>query len=112
MPADIAAKIPEAVAKVEADERQIINVCQARDFSADKLKELFKKIRPAPTRHGRFARRRRRSDALIALAAVIPPSSAPARAGPFWPPPGSSTSAWPPEGACVGVAIAVRSGPR
>jgi len=46
VPADIAAKIPEAVAKVEADERQIINVCQARDFSADKLKELFKKIRP------------------------------------------------------------------
>ena len=46
IPADIAAKIPEAVAKVEADERQIINVCQARDFSADKLKELFKKIRP------------------------------------------------------------------
>ena len=46
VPADIAAKIPEAVAKVEADERQIINVCQARDFTADKLKELFKKIRP------------------------------------------------------------------
>ena len=46
IPADIADKIPEAVAKVEADERQIINVCQSRDFSADKLKELFKKIRP------------------------------------------------------------------
>jgi regulator of RNase E activity RraA len=46
VPADIAAKIPEAVAKVEADERQIINVCQTRDFSVDKLKELFKKIRP------------------------------------------------------------------
>jgi regulator of RNase E activity RraA len=46
IPTDIAAKIPEAVAKVEADERQIIRVCQASDFSADKLKELYKKIRP------------------------------------------------------------------
>ena len=46
VPADIAAKIPEAVAKVEADERQIINLCHARDFSFDKLKDLFKKIRP------------------------------------------------------------------
>jgi regulator of RNase E activity RraA len=46
IPIDIAAKIPEAVAKVEADERQIISVCQSRDFTADKLKELFKKIRP------------------------------------------------------------------
>jgi len=46
IPADIAAKIPEAVARVEADERQIISVCQSRDFSADKLKELYKRIRP------------------------------------------------------------------
>jgi len=46
IPVDIAAKIPEAVAKVEADERQIIGLCQARDFSADKLKDLYKKIRP------------------------------------------------------------------
>jgi hypothetical protein len=46
VPLDIAAKIPEAVAKVEAAERQIIAVCQSRDFTADKLKELFKKIRP------------------------------------------------------------------
>jgi 4-hydroxy-4-methyl-2-oxoglutarate aldolase len=46
IPADIAGKIPEAVAKVEADERQIIGVCQSRDFTADKLKELYKKIRP------------------------------------------------------------------
>jgi regulator of RNase E activity RraA len=46
IPADIAAKIPEAVARVEADERQIIGVCQSRDFTADKLKELYKKIRP------------------------------------------------------------------
>jgi regulator of RNase E activity RraA len=46
VPIDIAAKIPEAVGKVEADERQIIGVCQSRDFTVDKLKDLYKKIRP------------------------------------------------------------------
>jgi regulator of RNase E activity RraA len=46
IPAEIADKIPAAVAKVEADERQIISICQSRDFSADRLKELYKKIRP------------------------------------------------------------------
>ena len=46
IPTDIAPKIPEAVAKVEADERQIIGVCQSGDFSADKLKALYQKIRP------------------------------------------------------------------
>ena len=46
IPHEIAAKIPEAIAKVEADEREIIAVCQSSGFSADKLKELFKRIRP------------------------------------------------------------------
>jgi 4-hydroxy-4-methyl-2-oxoglutarate aldolase len=46
IPADIAAKIPEAIAKVEADERKIIAVCQSSGFSVDKLKELYKQIRP------------------------------------------------------------------
>ena len=46
IPTDIAAKIPEAVAKVEADERKIISVCQATDFSVEKLKALYKQIRP------------------------------------------------------------------
>lgn len=46
IPHDIASKIPEAIAKVEADEREIISVCQSAGFSADKLKELFKRIRP------------------------------------------------------------------
>ena len=46
IPTDIAAKIPEAVARVEADERQIISVCQSKDFTADKLKALYQKIRP------------------------------------------------------------------
>ena len=32
--------------KVEADERQIINVCQAPGFNAQKLKDLYTKIRP------------------------------------------------------------------
>ena len=46
IPLDIAAKVPEAVAAVEADERKIIGVCQSRDFTADKLKDLYKQIRP------------------------------------------------------------------
>jgi 4-hydroxy-4-methyl-2-oxoglutarate aldolase len=46
VPHDIAAKIPEAIARVEADERRIISVCQSPGFTADKLKELYKQIRP------------------------------------------------------------------
>ena len=46
IPKEIAAKIPEAVAKVEADERQIIACCQAPGFSADKLKALYQHVRP------------------------------------------------------------------
>lgn len=46
IPHEIAAKIPEAIAKVEADERKIISVCQSPGFTADKLKELYKQIRP------------------------------------------------------------------
>ena len=46
IPPEIAERIPEAVAKVEADERQIISVCQSPDFSADRLKALYQKIRP------------------------------------------------------------------
>jgi 4-hydroxy-4-methyl-2-oxoglutarate aldolase len=46
VPPEIAAQIPEAIAKVEADERKIISVCQAPGFSADKLKALFGQIRP------------------------------------------------------------------
>src|SRR5947209_62354 len=32
-PPEIADRIPEAVAKVEADERKIIDVCKSKDFS-------------------------------------------------------------------------------
>src|SRR2546425_937129 len=46
IPKDIADRIPEAVAKIEADERTIISLCQSADFSADKLKALYQKIRP------------------------------------------------------------------
>ena len=46
IPPEIAPRVPEAVAKVEADERKIIGVCQAKDFSAQRLKDLYKQIRP------------------------------------------------------------------
>ena len=46
IPHDIAAKIPDAVAKIEADERKIISVCQSKDFTREQLKALYKQIRP------------------------------------------------------------------
>ena len=46
IPPEIAARIPEAVQKVEADERKIIAACQTADFSVDKLKALYQQIRP------------------------------------------------------------------
>jgi regulator of RNase E activity RraA len=46
IPPDLAPRIPEAVAKVEADERKIISLCQRPDFSAERLKALYKDIRP------------------------------------------------------------------
>jgi len=46
IPHEIAPEIPAAIAKVEADEKKIIAVCQGSNFSADKLKELYKQIRP------------------------------------------------------------------
>ena len=46
LPEEIAPRIPEAIAKVEADERKIISVCQAPGFTAEKLKDVYKQIRP------------------------------------------------------------------
>ena len=46
IPPDVAARVPEAIARVEADERKIISVCQSPDFSAERLKALYKEIRP------------------------------------------------------------------
>jgi regulator of RNase E activity RraA len=46
IPIEIADKIPEAVAKLEAGEKQIIDVCKAKDFEVGRLKDLYGKIRP------------------------------------------------------------------
>ena len=46
IPQEIAAQIPESIAKIEADERRIISVCQAGGFTAEKLKEVYREIRP------------------------------------------------------------------
>ena len=46
IPPDVAAGIPEAIAKVEAAEKRIISVCQSGDFTVDKLKALYQQIRP------------------------------------------------------------------
>ena len=46
IPPEIAPRIAEAVAKVEADERKIIGLCQSADFSAERLKALYQQIRP------------------------------------------------------------------
>jgi regulator of RNase E activity RraA len=46
IPLEIASQIPAAIAKVEADERRIISVCQSADFSPEKLKAVYKEIRP------------------------------------------------------------------
>jgi regulator of RNase E activity RraA len=46
IPAEIADRVPEAVGKVEADERKIIAYCQSPGFGADGLKELYQQIRP------------------------------------------------------------------
>lgn len=46
IPHEIAPKIPDGVAKVESAERRIIGACQAADFSAEKLKALYREARP------------------------------------------------------------------
>jgi 4-hydroxy-4-methyl-2-oxoglutarate aldolase len=46
IPGAIAARLPDAVAHVEADERKIIAYCQSPTFAVDGLKDLYKQIRP------------------------------------------------------------------
>jgi regulator of RNase E activity RraA len=46
IPAGTAERIPAAAAKVEADERRIIDLCQSKDFSPERLKELYRQVRP------------------------------------------------------------------
>jgi regulator of RNase E activity RraA len=46
IPREIAGKIPEAAAKVEAEERRLIAACQAPDFTPEKFKALYRNLRP------------------------------------------------------------------
>ncbi len=46
IPVDVAPRIPDAVAKVEATERRIIGLCQSSDFSVERLRALYKEVRP------------------------------------------------------------------
>jgi 4-hydroxy-4-methyl-2-oxoglutarate aldolase len=46
IPAEIADRVPQAVAQVEAEERRIISLCQSPDFSAERLKALYQEVRP------------------------------------------------------------------
>ena len=46
VPPEIVDRLPAAVGAVEADERTIIALCQSRDFSVDRLKEPYQRIRP------------------------------------------------------------------
>jgi regulator of RNase E activity RraA len=45
IPEALAREIPAAAARVEEAERQIIACCQGSDFSVDKLKEVWKRVR-------------------------------------------------------------------
>jgi len=46
IPPEIAERVPEGVAKVEADERKIISFCQSPTFTVEDLKGLYRQIRP------------------------------------------------------------------
>jgi 4-hydroxy-4-methyl-2-oxoglutarate aldolase len=45
IPMSIAAQIPDAVAKVEARERPLIEACRAPDFTVAKLKQVWQQVR-------------------------------------------------------------------
>ena len=42
IPKDIVKNLPDAVAKVEAGEKEIIDVCKAQNFSPEKLKDILR----------------------------------------------------------------------
>ena len=44
IPPDIAADVPAAVKRVEDREREMISLCQADDFTVDKLKDQIRKM--------------------------------------------------------------------
>ncbi len=45
IPLDLAAKIPEAAAAVERQEREIIAACQGPDFTPEQLKTTWRRLR-------------------------------------------------------------------
>lgn len=46
IPAEIAAEIPGAAARLAVEERQIIAACQSPDFALDRLKATYRQLRP------------------------------------------------------------------
>jgi len=42
IPSEIVAELPAAIAKVEAGEKEIIDVCKDQDFSPDRLKDILR----------------------------------------------------------------------
>lgn len=46
IPLEIADRIPDAAARVEAEERRIIEVCRSPEFSVARLKAVYQEIRP------------------------------------------------------------------
>lgn len=46
IPHEIADKIPGAVAQIEAEERRIIEVCRSSEFDVERLKAVYKQLRP------------------------------------------------------------------
>ncbi|HET8680084.1 MAG TPA: RraA family protein [bacterium] len=46
IPLEIADRIPDAAAKIEAEERRIIDACRSTEFSVDRLKAVYQEIRP------------------------------------------------------------------
>lgn len=46
IPEEIADRVPAAAAGVEADERAIIEACRSPDFSPERLKSVYQRVRP------------------------------------------------------------------
>lgn len=46
IPREVADRVAEAAARLEADERAIIELCRSPEFSVERLKELYRRVRP------------------------------------------------------------------
>lgn len=46
IPSEIVDRIPDAAARIEEEERRIIDVCRSPEFSVDRLKAVYGEIRP------------------------------------------------------------------